>query len=71
MSKSIKSALELLWGLRLSSRLGLGRDGDVYLTDRNTAVKIFIANETFSREVEAYQILTRLQIARVTGLEGR
>ena len=69
MSESIKNALEQLWGVRFGPRLGFGRDGDVYLTDRNTAVKIFIANESFSRELQAYQVLTRLQIVRVAGHE--
>ena len=49
------------------ARLGSGRDGEVYLTDRNTAVKFFTASENYSREQTAYQRMTDLHIAEIAG----
>jgi hypothetical protein len=53
--------------VRLGKRLGFGRDGEVYSTDRNTAVKFFTVVETFSRERRAYEILAENQISHVAG----
>lgn len=49
MSDAIKNAYESRWDLRLGERLGYGRDGEVYVTNHNTAVK-FCGNIRFSDE---------------------
>jgi hypothetical protein len=38
MFEAIKSALEPRWSIRFTKRLGFGRDGEVYATDRITAL---------------------------------
>jgi hypothetical protein len=69
MSDAIKEAIESRWSIRLIDRLGFGRDGNVYLTDGNTAVKLFIDAGTFSRELMAYRTLTQKRIGKVAGHE--
>ena len=64
---SIKVAFESRYGVRLCTRLGFGRDGDVYLTDRNTAVKFFKLKDGFLREREVYEVLARLRIEQIAG----
>ena len=67
MSEAIKAILQTQWSLSLDTPLGSGRDGDVYVSHRNTAVKIFTAEETFARELKAYEKLSRLSIRKVAG----
>ena len=50
-----------------SRSLGSGRDGEVYLTDRNSAVKFFTIEENYFRERAAYERLSRLLITQVAG----
>jgi hypothetical protein len=69
MSEAIKILLEERWDIRLKHVLGSGRDGDVYSTDRSTAVKIFTVGESYSREVRAYERLSKLGIDQVRGHE--
>lgn len=67
MSETIRAAFELRYSARLLARLGSGRDGEVYLTDRNSAVKFFTIQENYSRERSAYERLSRLLITQVAG----
>lgn len=67
MSEAIKAILQSQWNLSLLTRLGIGRDGEVYFTDRSTAVKIFTVEETFARELKAYEKLSSLSIRKVAG----
>jgi hypothetical protein len=67
MSEAIKVALHSQWNLSLTSLLGSGRDGEVYLTNHNTAIKLFIEEESFSRELVAYERLAVLSIVKVAG----
>jgi len=47
MSDAIKTAFEKKYNLQLGARLGFGRDGNVFLIDRNTAVKFFTEKDSF------------------------
>ncbi len=67
MSEAMRVAFELRHGVRLRARLGLGRDGEVYLTDRNSAVKFFTITDNYSRERSAYERLLRLAVTDVAG----
>jgi len=59
--------LSLADSIVLGQRLGFGRDGDVYSSNRTTAVKLFIDAGCFSRELRAYQVLAANQITRIGG----
>jgi hypothetical protein len=67
MSEAIITAFESRYALRICARLGFGRDGEVYLTDRNTAVKFSIARETFVRERGVYEWLAEAKITQIAG----
>ncbi len=67
MSEVIRTAFAARRGVQLLTRLGTGRDGDVYLTDHNTAVKFFTTRENYSRERVAYERLAQLLISHVAG----
>jgi hypothetical protein len=67
MSEAIRTAFQLRHGVQLLARLGSGRDGEVYLTDRNTAVKFFTVVENYLRERSAYERLARPSIELVAG----
>lgn len=53
--------------LALSRRLGFGKDGTVWFTSRNTAVKVFERDFAYSREREVYRRLANLGIDGVAG----
>lgn len=53
--------------LRLKSRLGFGKDGTVWSTDRLTAIKVFRTPEPFRRELDAYERLTENGVTDVLG----
>ncbi len=67
MSEAIKAAFQLRYGIQLLARLGSGRDGEVYLTDRNTAVKFLTGVDNYFRERSAYERMARLSIEIVAG----
>src|ERR1700722_17138748 len=67
VSESIQFAFEKKHGLRLVSRLCCGFDGEISLTDSNTAVKFFKESEKFFRESRAYEILSHRRITHVLG----
>jgi hypothetical protein len=48
--------------------LGYGTDGTVFVSDRNSAVKVFQRYESYSRELRAYQRLKERGIRYVDGL---
>ncbi|WP_437203265.1 hypothetical protein [Planctomicrobium sp. SH664] len=48
-------------------KLGHGQDGNVYSTNRRTAVKVFKYDELFRRELQVYQRLTERQVFQVEG----
>jgi len=60
---------ESKYGLHVTGRLGPGpgQDGNVYRTDRATAVKIFDREERFTREDAVYRILTNKGISIIAG----
>jgi hypothetical protein len=49
-------------GLQLERRLGFGRDGTVFATSKQTAVKAYLAAEPFKRELTVYRRLRDEQI---------
>lgn len=49
------------------TKLGFGREGDVFQTDRMTAVKFFNNQRSFDRELEVYQALSKLNIESIAG----
>ncbi len=53
--------------MQFGARLGIGRDGEVYSTDHNTAVKFLTVREHFEREQNVYKVCTRKGIKRVAG----
>jgi hypothetical protein len=69
VSDSMKSAFEAKYNLILSSRLGFGFDGEIFLTNSNTAVKFFKEREKYSRERRAYEIIMQCGVTRVLGHE--
>ena len=52
---------------RLDRRLGFGKDGTVWDSDRSTAVKVFRTPEPFRREAAAYRRLTERSVLDVLG----
>jgi hypothetical protein len=59
MPNSRKSIYESRNAVQFGSRLGIGRDGEVYVTDHNTAVKFLTERESYERERNVYQALAR------------
>ena len=56
-----------LRGLQLEQRLGFGKDGTVWATDRATAVKVFGRRDTYDREHAAYRRLADQGVSDVLG----
>jgi hypothetical protein len=52
---------------RFVARLGEGKDGEVFQTDRMTAVKFLTSLEYFHREERAYRILADLGTKEIAG----
>ena len=67
--EAIKSAFEAKYSLILVTRLGFGFDGEIFLTNLNTAVKFFKEREKFSRERAAYEILSKCGVTCVLAHE--
>jgi len=67
MSVSFHLAFEQRYKKNLVRKLGYGKDGEVYLTHRNTAVKFFEIKELFDRERQVYEVLTRRNIEEIAG----
>lgn len=55
------------YALRLDRRLGFGKDGRVWETDRQTALKVFRHVDPFQREVAAYARLAERGVLDVNG----
>lgn len=55
------------YALRFDRRLGFGKDGTVWETDRQTAVKVFQRADPFQREVAAYRRLAERGVLDVNG----
>ena len=53
--------------MQLGARLGFGRDGDIYSTDHNTAVKFLTVRESFEWERSVYEVCSRRGIKKVAG----
>src|SRR3982751_1234619 len=54
-------------GAVLHSRLGFGKDGSVWETDRDTAVKVFRTPEPVVREWAAYKRLGEQGVVNIAG----
>ena len=67
MSDSCKTSYESRYAIRFGARLGIGRDGEVYSTDHNTAVKFLTVREHFERERNVYEVCVRKAIRKVAG----
>jgi len=57
-----------IYHVQFPDRIGEGKDGEVFKTDRDSAVKFLHINEYFQREVRAYKVLNELGINRIAGL---
>ena len=55
------------FGITLDRRLGFGKDGTVWETNRHTALKIFRESDPFRREISAYDRLAERGILDVNG----
>jgi hypothetical protein len=55
------------YALRLDRRLGFGKDGTVWETDRRTAVKVFRHDGPFRKEAAAYARLAERGVLDVNG----
>jgi hypothetical protein len=55
------------YGLTLDRRLGFGKDGTVWETNRATALKVFQHADPFRREVAAYQRLAERGVLDLNG----
>jgi hypothetical protein len=53
--------------VRLKNRLGFGKDGTVWSTDRRTAIKVFRTPEPFRRELGAYERLAENDVFDILG----
>ena len=54
-------------GCAFARKLGFGREGDVYTSDRPSAVRFFHTRPPFVRELEVYQVLAEAGIERIVG----
>jgi hypothetical protein len=52
-------------GLRLTDRLGGGTDGEVWKTNRKTAVKVFQYQKNYRMELSCYQRLSQHRITKI------
>lgn len=55
------------WGTTLASLLGHGIDGNVWQTNRNSALKVFSRAETYERERDCYRRLSEHAVLRLAG----
>jgi hypothetical protein len=55
--------------LEVVERLGSGKDGDVFKTNRKSAIKIFKTSELYRSELRAYQLLDELSIRAIEGFK--
>jgi hypothetical protein len=56
------------WGTALVRLLGHGIDGNVWETNRNSAIKVFARAETFQRERDCYRRLFENSVRGLAGL---
>lgn len=65
----LRRALEYAerWMLRFDRRLGFGKDGTVWETDQQTALKVFRHSDPFRREAAAYARLAERGVLDVNG----
>lgn len=52
---------------RIEHRLGYGKDGSIFSTDRATAIKIHQRRTSFVRELECYQAIAECGVRDVLG----
>jgi hypothetical protein len=55
------------WQLRLNRRLGFGKDGTVWRTHKDTAVKVFASEGPFLNESSVYMRLAEREVVAVNG----
>jgi hypothetical protein len=60
---------ELRYKVRIVDRLGDGKDGCVFETERRHAVKFLDDNPIYRREIRAYQILRQRDINEINGFQ--
>lgn len=58
---------EAKYNIRLTDRLGHGKDGFVFKSDQGNAIKFFNDEALYRRELRAYQILRHGAIAVING----
>jgi hypothetical protein len=57
------------WGILLVRLLGHGIDGNVWQTDRATALKVFLRSETYERERDCYRRLLENAVVKIAGFD--
>lgn len=57
------------WGILLVRLLGHGIDGNVWQTNRATALKVFLRPETYERERDCYRRLLEHSVTNLTGFD--
>jgi hypothetical protein len=57
------------YGVTFAEKLGEGKDGRVFNTTRDTAVKFCFDQETYARELRAYVLLTAKNIESIFGFQ--
>src|SRR4051812_48974792 len=55
------------YSARAVSSLGLGKDGSVWQSDRQTAIKIHLHAESYATEIKAYIRLRELDLTEIAG----
>ena len=66
MDELIKAYCQI-YNVVFEARVGEGKDGEVFQTNRGTAVKFLHINEYFQRELRAYQALNELEVNHISG----
>jgi hypothetical protein len=57
------------WAIDLGEALGLGIDGNVWRTSRQSALKVFIRRDTYERERDCYRRLFENSVERLAGFQ--
>ena len=55
------------YGIRILSRLGAGKDGVVWASDQESAIKFLKSEELYQREAAVYGRLAKFQVTRLVG----
>jgi hypothetical protein len=63
----VLAAYSARYGCGFVRKLGFGREGDVFQSDRPSAVKFFHDRRQFDRELKVYQLLSELNIESIAG----